>query len=48
MELAPSRNVVCTETSSIKMAWTLSLKYFCVKSQLLIWEKMLILATDRG
>ena len=46
---APSSlNVVCTGTSSIKMAWTLSLKYLSVKSRLLIYEKILILATDRG
>ena len=47
MELAPSRNVVCTETSSIKMAWTLSLKYLSLKP-LLLMKQILILATDRG
>ena len=48
MELALSRNVVCTGTSSIKIAWTLSLKYLSVNPRLLMYEKMLILATDRG
>ena len=33
---APSRNVVCTGTSSIRMAWTLSVKYLCVKPRLLM------------
>ena len=35
-EVAPSRNVVCTGTSSIKMACTLSLKYLSVKPRLLM------------
>ena len=35
-KLAPSHNVVCTGTSSIRMAWTLSLKYLSVKPRLLI------------
>ena len=30
-KLALSCNVVCTGTSSIRMAWTLSLKYLSVK-----------------
>ena len=47
-ELAPSRNVVCTGTSSIKMAWALSLKCLSVKPRLPIYEEMLILATDGG
>ena len=41
-----SHNVVCTGTSSIRMAWTLSLKYLSVAP--VVDEKMLILATDRG
>ena len=35
-KLAPSRNVFCTGTSPIRMAWTLSLKYLSVKSWLLM------------
>ena len=48
-KLAPSCNVlvVCTGTSSIRMAWTLSLTYLSAKRRLLM-KKMLILATDRG
>ena len=49
-KLAPSRNIFCTGTSSVRMAWTLSLKYliksFC--KTLIVDEKMLILAIDRG
>ena len=33
-KLVPSRNAVCTGTSSVRMAWTLSLKYLSVKSRL--------------
>ena len=33
---ALSRNVVCTGTSSIRMAWTLSLNYLFVKTRLLM------------
>ena len=33
---APSHNIVCTGTSSIRMAWTLSLKYLSVKTRLLM------------
>ena len=35
-KLAPPRNVDCTGTSSIRMAWTLSLKYLSVKPRLLM------------
>ena len=35
-KLAPSRNVVCTGTSSIRMAWALSLQYLSVKPRLLM------------
>ena len=34
-KLARSRNVLCTGTSSIRMAWTLSLKYLSVKARLM-------------
>ena len=45
-KLAPSRNVVCTVTSSIRMAWTLSLNIFC--KNLVVDQNGLILAVDRG
>ena len=35
-KLAPSRSVVCTGTSSIRMEWTLSLNYLSVKPRLLM------------
>ena len=35
-KLASSRNVVCTGTSSIRIAWTLPLKYLSVKPVLLM------------
>ena len=35
-KLALSRNVFCTGTSPIRMAWTLSLKYPSVKPRLLM------------
>ena len=42
-KLAP-RNIVCTGTSSIRMAWTLSLKCLPLKS--FVNEKMLVWATE--
>ena len=42
-KLAPSRNVVSTRTSSIRMAWTF---IFCKTP--VVDEKFLILAIDRG
>ena len=36
LKLALSHNVVCIGTSSIRMAWTWSLKYLSVKPRLLI------------
>ena len=45
-KLAPSRNILCTGTSSIGMAQSLSLKNL---SQIpVVNEKMLILSIDRG
>ena len=39
-KLAPSRNVVCTGISSIRMAWGLSLKYLTVKPRLLMKKRL--------
>ena len=39
--MALSRNVFCTGTSSIRMAWTLSLKYLTVKTPV-VDEKRLV------
>ena len=44
-KVAPSRNVVCTVTSSIRMAWTLSLNIFCKNP--VVDENFLILAIER-
>ena len=47
-ELAPSRNVVCTVTSSIRMAWTLSLNISTLCENPVVEENLLILVIDRG
>ena len=41
-KLAPSRKVFCTGTSSIRMAWTLPLKYLSVKAWLLMKKGWLL------
>ena len=40
--VSPSRNIVCNGTYSIRMAWTLSLKYLSVKPRLLMKKGWLL------